>query len=436
MRNFFVALVCTVLTACGASDGGDGGPASCSNIDQIRFVRDAMQDWYLWNDQLPNNISAQDYATPEDLLADLRTFSPDDGNGTPVDRFSFIGSAAADEAFFGAGQFEGYGFSRAPDARITQVFAGSPADLGGLARGQQILELDGRTVAEIEAAEGLSSALNVSPLTFLMLDTDGSQFSSTITADLVTIDPVPQTRIIAANDGSGRMIGYLEFSTFISTAEPALEQAFADFAANGVSEIILDLRYNGGGLTRISNLLGDYLGGIVPDGEVFSETRFNEDRAAANNSIEPFDQLNNSLGISRLVVVATGGTASASELLINSMTPYLDVAIVGGNTFGKPVGQVGFTFCEKILRPTAFQTFNADGFGDYFDGLPVTCPVADNLDTPVGDDTDPKMMAAMTYLNTGQCPLVPQTLKSDDSTSRAVRAETPQPPWRQYAGAD
>ena len=339
MRNLSTALICVILAACGASDGGDGQPASCSDIDQIRFVRDAMQDWYLWNNLLPGNISARDYASPEELLADLVTFSPDDGSGSPIDRFSFIGSAAADEAFFGEGEFEGFGFSRAPDARISQVFAGSPADLGGLARGQQILELDGRTVAQIEAAEGLGSALNVSPLTFLMRNTDGSQFTSTITADVVTINPVPQTRIIAAGDGSGRMIGYLELSTFISTAEPALEQVFADFVSNGVTEVILDLRYNGGGLVRISNLLGDYLGGIVPDGDVFSETRFNADRAAANNSFEPFDQLINSVGISRLVVVATGGTASASELLINSMAPYLDVAIVGRRYFwqtGRP----------------------------------------------------------------------------------------------------
>jgi hypothetical protein len=436
MRILSIALICAILAACGASDGGDGQPASCSNIGQTRFVRDAMQEWYLWNNLLPANISAQDYASPEELLADLVTFSPDDGSGSPIDRFSSIGSAAADAAFFGEGQFEGFGFSRAFDGRITQVFAGSPADLGGLARGQQILELDGRTVAEIQAAEGLSSALSVSPLTFLMQETDGSQFSSTITADVVTIDPVPQTRIIAAGDGSGRMIGYLELSTFISTAEPALEQVFADFVANGVTEVILDLRYNGGGLVRISNLLGDYLGGIVPDGDVFSETRFNADRAAANNSFEPFDQLTNSIGISRLVVVATGGTASASELLINSMAPYLDVAIVGDDTFGKPVGQVGFVFCDKILRPTAFQTFNADGFADYFDGLPATCPVADNLDIPVGDELDPNMIAAMAYLNTGQCPVVPQTLKSGDSRDRSTRFEAPQTPWREYAGAD
>ena len=436
MRRFLVAVVCGALVACSGSDGGGGQqPASCSNIDQIRFVRDAMQDWYLWNDRLPANISARDYTSPEALLADLRTYSPDDGSGAPIDRFSFIGSAAADAAFFGEGQFEGFGFSRAPDARITQVFAGSPADNGGLTRGQQILEVDGRTVAEIEAAEGLGTALNAASVTLLMRATDGSQFTTAMTADLVTIDPIPQTRIISAGDGSGRTIGYLELSTFISTAEPVLNQVFADFIANGVSEVILDLRYNGGGLVRVSNLLGDYLGGIVPDGDVFSETRFNAARAGDNNSVEPFDQLPNSIGISRLVVIATRNTASASELLTNSMASYVDVAIVGDNTFGKPVGQVGFTFCEKILRPTAFQTFNADGFGDYFDGLPATCAATDNLNVPVGDDADPNMVAALSYLNTGQCPTASRTRKAQRVDHRSLSDGTPQPPWREFAGA-
>ena len=94
------------LTACTVSDDGGGGGngnnglASCSNGDQKRFVRDAMQDWYLWNDLLPNNISVSDYDSPEELVADLMNYSPDDGTGNPIDRFSFVGSAAADAAFF------------------------------------------------------------------------------------------------------------------------------------------------------------------------------------------------------------------------------------------------------------------------------------------------------------------------------------------------
>jgi len=111
------------------------------------------------------------------------------------------------------------------------------------------------------------------------------------------------------------------------------------------------------------------------------------------------------MNLSRLVVIATGGTASASELVTNSMEAYFDVTIVGANTFGKPVGQIGITFCDKILRPTSFKTGNAAGVGEYFDGLPVDCPAVDDLNETVGDDTDPNMIAAMTYLSTGACPV-------------------------------
>ena len=99
MRNALLVIVCAVLAACSSSDGnGNAGPAGCSNIQQIRFVRDAMQQWYLWNDLLPAQIDARNYSSPEELVEHLRTYSPDDDSGIPIDRFSYIGSAAADAA--------------------------------------------------------------------------------------------------------------------------------------------------------------------------------------------------------------------------------------------------------------------------------------------------------------------------------------------------
>ncbi len=447
MRNGFVVFAGLILAACGSSDGGggNGDPASCSNVDQKRFVLDAMQDWYLWNHLLPNNISVNDYASPEALLADLMTYSPDDSSGQPVDRFSFIGSAAADEAFFGEGQFEGFGFSTkqfaVDDIRLTQVFANSPADLGGLARGQRILEINGRTVAAIQAAEGIGAVLATSPLTFLMEQPGGAQLTTTIARDVVTITPVPQYRVIAVGDGSGRMVGYIELASFIATADAVLNNVFAEFIANGVNDVILDLRYNGGGLVSTANLLGDLLGGDVAENLVFSRSQFNADRAAANDFTKLFFRLASSMSLSRLMVIASDRTASASELVTNSMLPHVEVTIVGGTTFGKPVGQVGFEFCEKILRPTAFQTVNADGDGDYFDGIPVDCPAVDELSIAVGADTDPSMIAAMAYLDTGACPVAAAPLpfskvQADQKIGQpARRPQGPLPPWQEFAGA-
>ncbi len=198
----------------------------------------------------------------------------------------------------------------------------------------------------------------------------------------------------------------MEFRTFISTAEPRFGSVFSDFAAAGVTDVIIDMRYNGGGLVRTAELLGDYLGSVANPGAIFSRTEFNADRAPSNNSIDLFANpaISNGLNTSRFIVIASSSTASASELVTNSLIPYADVWIVGENTFGKPVGQVGIEFCEKILRPTSFRTTNALGDGDYFDGLPVDCPAADDLDIPVGDANDPNVVAALSVSTTGACP--------------------------------
>jgi len=444
MRKVLVLLMSAILVvACSSGDGG-GGPGNvgdCSNRNQKDFVLLAMQEWYLWNDLLPATVDVRDYDSPEDLLTFLTTFSPDDGTGQPIDGFSFIGSAAADAAFFGEGRFEGFGFRysqvAAGDVRLSTVFSDSPANAAGLARGQRILELDGRTVADIQAAEGLSAVFDTTPLSFTMRETNGNEFTVSIDQDVVTIDPIPQWRVIDA--GGGRMVGYLELSTFISTADPVFDTVFAEFNANGVNDVIIDLRYNGGGLVSTAVLLGDYFGGDVAENLTFSRTEFNADRAASNNYEVFFERLANSVSLSRLVVVASQNTASASELVTNGMDPHVEVAIVGDRTFGKPVGQVGFEFCEKILRPTAFQTVNADGVGDYFGGLPVTpgCDAPDDLNMPVGDATDPNMVAALGYLETGACPVAaaPGGLQKPAFAAPPARPDLRGPPWREFAGA-
>jgi len=442
MRKFMILAVTACLTACGGSGGGGApapGPVACSNDGQKQFVLDAMLTWYLWNDRLPNNVNIADHATPEDLLTFLTTFSPDDGNGSPIDRFSFINSAAEDSAFFGEGQFEGFGFSSrfvdTDDLRLTRVFTDSPANTAGLARGQRILELDGRTIAEIEVAEGLDAVFDTTPLEFTMRRPDNSEFTVTIDQDVVTIAPVPQFRIIPLQGTPG--VGYMELATFISTADPRFDIVFGQFAAAGVTDVIIDLRYNGGGLVSTAELLGDYLGGAVAQNLVFSETLFNDARASANNDIEFFELRGNSINLSRLVIVASSSTASASELVTNSMEPHVEVIIVGDDTFGKPVGQIGLAFCEKILRPTSFQTINANGSGDYFDGLPVDCVAADDLNVAVGIDSDPNVVAATGYLASGSCPV---TAAPGGAFKPADGRAVPQPdrrgpPSREFADA-
>ena len=123
--------------------------------------------------------------------------------------------------------------------------------------------------------------------------------------------------------------------------------------------------------------------------------------------------------------------------IINAMEPHVEVTVIGDRTFGKPVGQVGLELCGIVLRLTAFRTVNADGVGDYFEGLPADCPVNDDLTVPVGDDEDPNMLAAMSYLATGACPAAPamQMRVRDKDDAGRKQEELRGPPWREFAGA-
>lgn len=416
------------LAACGAmDDDGDSAAADCSIAGQKQFVLDAMRDVYFWNTLLPANVNLATFAGPDELLAYLVSFQP-------LDEFSYINTAEADSQFFGAGQYLGFGFGirfvAADDMRITRVFDSSPAAPAGFARGQQILALDGRSIAEIEAAEGVDAVLSQSTVAFSLRNLDGSEFDVAITQDVVTIDPLPQWRVI---DTPGGPVGYMEFATFVSTADPVFDAIFSSFRQAGVTDLVLDMRYNGGGLISTTELLGNFLGGGVAAGQVFSRTLFNANNAGANRTAL-FQQLFNSLNLSRLVVIATESTASASELVINSLEPHVEVTIVGDTTFGKPVGQVGIEFCSKILRATAFETVNSLGEGGYFGGLPADCAAPDDLSIAVGDDQDPNLVTALDYLANGACPVasIPGPAKTG-AAELDGRKYRPGPPWREFA---
>jgi len=436
-------LAAVSLAACGNESGLEGPPppAECSNDSEKQFVLDNLYFWYLWNDMLPANIDIADYPSPEVLVDEVtETYGPQKPGGGPLDRFSSVGSLSADQAFFGEGKFEGFGFSwrmEGPDMRFTRVFVSSPAFAANFSRGQTVLRIDGRTIADINANEGINAALNFDTVEFEIQNLDTTTFMVSVTKDIVTIDPVPQYRTIAMGPGEPP-VGYMELATFISTADPVFGTVFASFIAAGVDDVIIDMRYNGGGLVATANLLANYLGGLNNDGQVFTNTEFNADRSA-QNSIDYFANRANAIDLNRLIIVASDRTASASELVINGLDPFVTggVYIVGDDTFGKPVGQVGLAFCEKILRPTAFKKSNAAGNGDYFDGLPADCVATDDLAVPVGDTNDPNMVAALSYVEGAGCPVVslPGGQQKADFLFDSLQPDLTGSPAREFAGA-
>ncbi len=450
LKLFLVVGPAILVIGCGGG-GGDGGtvaatPAPCSAEGQTLTVLERMQDIYFWNDEPAQQTKYQgidiaDFADADALLDFLR-FRPDE-----FDRgFTFLTTVESETQFFGAGIFVGFGFSfdllAGDELRIKQVFAGSPAEAAGFTRGFRILEIDGRSIAEIEAAEGLDEVFGPPEpglsLTFLIEDLNSAQFSTVATKDEVAIDPVPQFRVIATG---AKNIGYFEFRTFIDTSNSALLQAFAEFTAQGTTDVIVDLRYNGGGLVSVAEFLTSLLAGPSNVSNVLSRTRFNQANRASDVTSR-FSSESNSIDLDSIVFITTEASASASELVINSLEPYFKkFALIGSKTFGKPVGQVASDFCEQRLRAVAFETVNVNDEGQYFDGLPVDCNAADDLNFAIGDPAEASLAAAITYVSTGACPTIQSAstkaseLQSFETPAGAQRTRPAGPIWREFAGA-
>ena len=371
---------------------------NCTIGGQNQFVRRVMFDYYLWYDTLPTTNPIR-FASPEAYLEAIRY--------RPLDRtFSYITSRREQEALYSASQYVGLGFSSQYDGvrlRISQTFPSSPASDAGIRRGDVLTAIDGRTVASLAASGDLSAAFGAAAegvaVDLTWTSADGSERRARLTKRAVVIPTVGDTRLYQVD---GRRVGYIFFRNFVEPSVPALDAAFAALRDGGATELVLDLRYNGGGLVAVAQHLASLIGGSATAGQVFAEF-FHNDKQTARNQAFRFQPAANALGLSRLVVITTRASASASELLINALRPFMPVQIVGDTTYGKPVGQYGFTFCDKVLNPVSFVVRNADGENDYFNGFPADCRAADDLDRDLGDPAEASLREAFTWLRTGAC---------------------------------
>ncbi len=403
MRLLLVGVGLVLLAACGG--GGGGGtpvdavvPDACSIAEQNRFVNDVMLDIYYWVDEMPN-ADPDVFASPEALL-DFLIF-PD------LDRFSVIVDAAEEDAFFSNSQFIGIGMGILligdDQLRVTQTFTDGPARAAGIERGFHILEINGQTIAEAEAGAGVSAAFGADEIgtqvDLRYTDLAGTEMEVTLFKDVVTIDTVSAQAVFDVGTGK---VGYLKFRNFVEPSFDALAATFEDLAQQGVTELVLDLRYNGGGLISVAEYLSGLLGGQTTAGEVFARRVHNTQNEFRNLTTSFIDEAN-ALDLTRLVVITTGGTASASEMIINGLEPFLDVWLVGDDTFGKPVGSYGFSFCDKVLRPISFANENAVGNTDYFAGFGVDCAAEDDLERALGDPQEASLAEALYVIENNSC---------------------------------
>src|SRR5690606_10437 len=228
---------------------------------------------------------------------------------------------------------------------------------------------------------------------------------------------------------NGRQVGYVNLRTFISTADQQLRDAFASFRAQGITEVIVDLRYNGGGLLSTAELFGDLLGANRASSDGFDRVTFRPEKSASN-STHFFTARPEAISPVRIAFIGTSSTASASELVINGMTPYLhaNAALIGANTFGKPVGQIAIDriACDDRFRIIAFALENASRNGQYFDGLAgsveASCQADDDIFRQMGDPAEASTRKALDFIaGVGTC--TPITAAARTQRLRQTRRE-------------
>jgi carboxyl-terminal processing protease len=389
------------------------GPRNCTRLSQNLFVRDVLDQYYLWYRELPP-LNPANYVSPEAYLDAVRY--------RPLDEtFSYITDRAANEAFYGESQFVGLGFSTqlsGQEMRILQVFPDSPASEAGFARGDRVLQVNGRTIAQLIDDGTIGSAFGASEpgvtVSVLFRSRAGDEHRVSMTKRVVTSPTVSLTRTFRVD---GRIVGYLFFRNFVNPSYQALDDAFAALREAGATELVLDVRYNGGGLVDVAVHLASLVGGVPTQGRVFATFQHNDKNTALNEDLRFETAPTQALDLSRLFVIATRSSASASELVINSLRPHIPVIVVGDSTYGKPVGQYGFTFCDKVLAPVSFKLVNSEGQGDFFGGIAPDCRAGDDIEHDLGSAEESSLAEALTYVRTGVC--------SATTTARALRTTPP-----------
>ena len=463
-RTAFVVAMAVSLAACGGDDGsgstvgqGPGGQVdSCSLSARQDWARDVLEEWYLFPDLLNTSVNKAAYNSLQSyvdaMVAQARAQRKDRG-------FTYITSIQEENDLIQNGSNAGFGIRLAYDqvndrVFVAEAFESGPAFPAGFDRGTEILSVGGQSTSSIMAAGGaqaFADALGPSEpgvtRSFIIRSRTGIESNATITKTEFSLDPISDRYgVEILDDGAGNKIGYINLRTFIvQDAAPQLRAAFQRFQNEGITNVILDLRYNGGGLVSVAELLGDLMAEGL-EGQIFSQTMLRPSKSE-ENSTDLFGEQPQQIRAMKLAVIGRGGTASASELVTNSMLPYLgsNIALVGADTYGKPVGQYAFdrSACDDRLRAVTFKTVNAKGQGEYFDGLasvmPNTCRAGDDLSAQLGDANEASVAVAIDFIAGRTCTPISAsakdgTVQAEGGSPRLLQPEMPRAVQRDIPG--
>jgi len=426
-----------LLASCGGGSGGQSSSSSgttpvnptptpvnptCSLRDRQDWVLGELRQWYLYPDLLDLSVNPAAHSTVQSyvdaLVAPARAQSRDR-------YFTYVTSIAEENAYFSSGSSAGFGIRLNYDEGnrrifVLEAFEDAPALAAGIDRGTEILSIGTsptnlRSVTSLFAAGGAAAVADaLGPSTAglartMTIRANGVEREVTVSKRDYTLAPVSSRYGYKIINDNGRRVGYINLRTFIDTADEDLRTAFNAIRAQGITELIIDFRYNGGGLVSVSETMGDLLNANRAS-QIWSYTTFRPDKASENESYS-LRAKPEAVAATRVAFIGTAASASASEIVMNGQLPFMGAAaaLIGSNTAGKPTGQIARdrSACDDRLRVIAFRTENAARQGDYYTGLASkmasTCQAADDLSRPLGDPAEASIRAGLDFLAGRAC---------------------------------
>lgn len=367
------------------------------------------RDIYLWNTHIPDTFKTRDYADPDAIMVGIRKYSIEPGFTDPVDRYSFA-AKQADWDNISSGVAQDFGlnvfFKEDGDLRVRFVEPLSAAGQAGIRRGWRLTKINGSTdISFANANYIIDNIYNSNSSTVTFLKPDGNSVDISLSAGTYNETPVFLDSVYNAG---AKKVGYLVFTSFLGDTTAVinrLQQVFSRFATAGVTDVVVDIRYNGGGYVTMSQKLANYLVKSSASGQTMMSQKFNDNYADLNETTKYVKA--GPLDISNLYFIVSENTASASELLVNNLKPYMNVKLVGDTTYGKPVGFFPIAVGDWYIFPVSFRSTNSTGEGNYFDGIAVDKVVADGLDKDFGDVTESRLASVLSYINTGSFGYLP-----------------------------
>lgn len=468
VRVAAVNLLVLTLAACGGGGGGGTGgvvqPPPTSNYTpgvfqprgsfagqcstttlQNHFLRSWTNELYLWYGEVPDiDPSTLAVATYFDRLKTSATTA----SGRAKDRFHFTFNTVQWQQLSQSGIQAGYGaewllIANTPPRRVVVAYVepGTPAvaPAANLSRGVEVLTVDGVDVVNGNTQADVNT-LNAAffptaagqPHTFMIRELNGTTRTISMTSVNVTHTPVLNVTTL---DEGGVPIGYILFNDHIATSEPALRSAITQLGQDNIDDLILDIRYNGGGFLDIASELAYMIGGQATLGRTFERLVFNDKHPSTNPVTQqpltptPFHTTNQivaptgqqlpTLDLRRVYVITGPGTCSASEAIINGLRGVgVEVYQIGSRTCGKPFGFYPQDNCGTTYFSIQFQGVNEQNFGSYEDGFLAQndagaggvdlpgCSVADDFTRALGDPVEGRLAATLAFRasNNQTCP--------------------------------